>query len=162
MHTNSQTNLRILGKSFPSSEAMKMEKEIQATKNLLLKSTNIEEIKKLVESEANMIILKHFGSEIVVVMMVQKDDLFRLYSIYLDMNVPRAFSTFFYHEFCGTKDIKLKKNGTVCEVYCDDVLHTKSYIYHGDEITSDICIKFPSGMAGNGGWDFSGEFKLLD
>lgn len=66
-----------------------------------------------------------------------------------------------YHFFSSmaiSDEITVFKEGEFLNTYISGELFAKSYILGGDEIVSSVFLKFPSGMRGSGGWDFSSEF----
>lgn len=159
MNTDIKNDLRVYGK-YPSKEQYdNMMNIVGDLKERIMKQSNYEEVLELVTKEEDLVLMKNFGSEFVFVKLLKDKEYFQLESIYCDMNNKLIESYSFFSSYVKTKNIEMRKEGLLLEVYCDDVIYGKSYVYGGDELTSSIFIKFPSGMSGTGGWDFSPEFK---
>lgn len=159
MNTEIKNDLRVYGKHQDKLGYDKMMDVISEIKGRINKQTNFEEVLKLANTEEDFVLLRQFGSEFVFVKMLKEEGYFQLESIYVDMSKSITESYSFFSSYVDAHKIEMKNNGLTLEVYCDNILYGKSYIYGGDEITSSIFIKFPSGMSGSGGWDFSPEFK---
>ncbi len=159
MHTDIKNDLRVYGKYPTKLEYDNMMNEVGDLKESIKLQANSEEILKIVEKDNDLILLRHFGSEFVFVKLLVNENHFQLESIYTDMSIKFIESYSFFSSYVNAKKIKMKKDNLSIEVYCDNVIYGKSYIYGGDEQTSSIFIKFPSGMSGTGGWDISPEFK---
>lgn len=159
MQTDVQNDLRVYGKYPTKVEYDNLMRLVGALKGKIIKQTNTEEIHTLVKEENDLVLLRHFGHEFVFVKLLRGEGFFQLESIYTDMSTKFIESYSFFSSYVDAKHIEMKKRDVSLEVYCDGSLYGKSYIYGGDELTSSIFIKFPSGMSGTGGWDITPEFK---
>ena len=135
-----------------------MYQEIDTLKEKLLELTNEVEVKEFCEKYEDLVLMRYFGSEFVFVKLTKQGKAFSLNSIYTHMIDKKAMSYHFFGSGASSKDIRIAKEGLLLNTYVADELYVKSYILGGDEIISAILLKFPSGMRGNGGWDFSSEF----
>jgi len=133
---------------------------VEKLKNRLKSCMNAEEIKKLCEQEDNLVLMRYFDYEFVLVKLVRQGNFFMLVSIYLDMRRTFAESYYFFGSRTKANKVFIQKNEHILELYMDDQLFAKSYILGGNEKISQIHIEFPSGMSGSGGWDFSDEFDI--
>ncbi|MBU1019646.1 MAG: hypothetical protein KJ847_00410, partial [Firmicutes bacterium] len=159
MNTETINDLRIYGKHQTKQEYDDMMNIVGELKEKIIKLTNYEEVLKFLEKEEDLKLLRHFGSEFVLVKLLKDVGYFQLESIYANMTDKFIESYSFFRSYVEAEKIELKQKGLTLEIYCDDVIYGKSYIYGGDEVTSSIFIKFPSGMSGTGGWDISPEFE---
>lgn len=162
MHTAMEYPFNDITKTQSSEDLWKLEEEIQVLKDHVSSCTNSNEIIELVNDEDNCILLKHFGSEFVIVKQINFNGFITLFSVYLNMVDKKVWSHSFFNEYIGSSKTSIKKDGITCHQYVDGKLRSKSFIYSGEELTSSICLKFPSGISGNGGWDFSSEFDNID
>jgi AraC-like DNA-binding protein len=131
---------------------------IDALKEQILSMTNVNEIQALCDSTEDLILMRHFGSEFVLVKLIQQKRLYAMVSLYVNMETKIAESYHFFGSVAKSEDITIRKDGTHLQLYIDQELHATSYILGGDEQISDITVRFPSGMSGSGGWDFTPEF----
>lgn len=135
-----------------------MHKKLDILKNEILKLTNEKEIKDFCENDKNLVLMRHFGSEFVFVELVKQGQAFALNSIYTDMADKKIMSYHFFSSMGNSDEITVVREGEFLNTYVTGELFAKSYILGGDEVVSSIFLKFPSGMSGSGGWDFSSEF----
>ncbi|MFK5884109.1 MAG: AraC family transcriptional regulator [Candidatus Izemoplasma sp.] len=159
MHTDIKNDLRVYGKYCSKQEYDMLMTVIGNLKDRIKKQNNSVEIFELVKKEEDLVLLRHFGSEFVFVKLLKDKEYFQLESIYADMNNNLIESYSFFSSYVKAKNIEMRKEGLSIAVYCDNTIYGKSYIYGGDEVTSSIFIKLPSGMSGTGGWDISPKYK---
>ncbi len=134
--------------------------EVEEIAKEFLELTNSNEIANKVKADESIIALKSFGSEYILVTLHTENNYYRLDSIYLNMTENRYFNHCFFSTPAEYKNIEIRKVGNECHIFLDTNPHTSHYIINGEELPSSLHIKFPSGMSGNGGWDFSGEFDV--
>ncbi len=139
-------------------EHKKVFEDVEKTAQELLLLTNDIEINEYVDRRDDLLSLKSFGGEYVIVMLSELRGLCRLDSIYLNMDESRYGNHCFFGMYVGTSNLKIKKLAGDCQLFANDKLFSIHSIMHGEELPSSIAIRFPSGMCGNGGWDFSHEF----
>lgn len=132
--------------------------ELDNLKKAILSKTNELEIKDLCDKDADLVLMRYFGSEFVLVKLTKQNNIFMLNSIYANMSKKDAMSYHFFKTLVNSEDIKIEKEGNLLNTYVDNKLFSTSYILGGSENVSSIFLKFPSGMSGSGGWDFSAEF----
>ncbi len=131
---------------------------VEQTARELLECTNDTEVTEYIDQRDDLISLKSFGGEYVIVMLGELRGICRLDSIYLNMNEKRFSNHCFFGMYVGTSNLKIEKVKGDCHLLADGNLFSMHSIMHGEELPSSLSIRFPSGMCGNGGWDFSHEF----
>ncbi|MGS0973468.1 MAG: helix-turn-helix transcriptional regulator [Candidatus Izemoplasmataceae bacterium] len=154
--TNTTKGFKVVKES--SFDMNSMHKKLDILKNEILKLTNEKEIKDFCENDKNLVLMRHFGSEFVFVKLVKQGQAFALNSIYTDMMDKKIMSYHFFTSMADSDEITVVREGEFLNTYVTGELFAKSYILGGDEVVSSIFLKFPSGMSGSGGWDFSSEF----
>jgi AraC-like DNA-binding protein len=134
--------------------------KVKETADLLSKVNHVYEIEDYVKKDNQLLLLRGFDKEFVLLKLIEDTNNLFLYSIYLNFQENIEEINNIYAVNKGNKVVNFVIEKNFACIYLDCELHSQSYINIGNEVPPKFVISFPNGMTGRGCWDISSLFSI--